>query len=114
MHGRLPFKQAKNYLNNQITSNNFQLRCEIVTYINHRVQVGDVVFIIFPSGLTFATGANRTFIDEQMSGNWLIEDFVDIFNNDGSFRKMTLVRDSFFLVGEENSKKPLPQVQIIK
>jgi hypothetical protein len=94
--GSLNPKVAENYLNNAIISNNFQVRCEVLTNINERVQVGDVVAIQFLSSNPAAVDGQEQIMDEQMSGEWLVEEITDNYSNGKGMRKMVMIKDSFF------------------
>jgi hypothetical protein len=110
--GSLPETVGRNYLNNRITEHQNQVRCMAMTMINEEIEVGDVVFISFMSGMTSFLQGQQHLLDEQMSGGWLVEDVVDVVNYGKGYRKYVLVKDSFFNIYEPdvgNKKNNLPQ-----
>lgn len=102
------------YLNNQITEHQHQLRCMVTTYINERVEVGDKILILFPSGIAAAVGDYNHLLDEQMSGIWLVEDCVDSSMNGQGVRNMTLMKDSFVNMYEASTQNRKVSVAEVK
>ncbi len=102
------------FLQNKITEHQYQLRCEVVTYVDETVQVGDKIFVTFLSGMAAIDNMQSHPIDEQMSGAWLVEEITDASIDGRGMRKMTVIKDSFFNMYEPTvgkSKQLLPPVQ---
>lgn len=117
--GTFPRVEAKKYLNNKITKNKHQLRCEFTTYVDEQIYPGDKISAIFMSGLTELTRDRQTHLfDEHMSDEWVVEDIIDSYRNGKCVRKMIVVKDSFFNIydkstGSDNSKSPLPKINYV-
>lgn len=112
--GEQPKDLAVNYLTNAMTDYQHQLRCEITTYLDETVDVGDKVFIMFPSSYVLATGDEIQGFDEQMSGGWIVEEIVDASMHGKCVRKMTIMKDSYFNIIEPvkgTRKQTLPTVK---
>jgi len=114
-----PKNVAKKYLNNKITKNKHQIKCEIVTYLDETIQVGDKILIAFISGMTeLQRDKQNHLFDEHMTDEWLVEEINDTYKEGKCIRKMTIIKDSFFnLYGTEtnsnSSKLPIPKVNVV-
>ena len=106
---------AKAYLNNKIIDHKYQLRCEVATYIDETINPGDKIAIFFMSGM--ADLNQQHLLDEQLSGGWIVEEIIDSAVNGQGYRKMILIKDSFFNIYDttagNNTNTTLPQVQSI-
>jgi hypothetical protein len=95
--GRQHKDVATSYLNNKIIKNKYQLRCEMITYIDERLQVGDKILVTFPSGMSMMAGEEQKHLfDEHMTDEWIIEEITDKVENGLGMRKMICVKDSLF------------------
>lgn len=112
--GYTPKELSKTYLNNQITDHQYQIRCELITYVNENVEIGDKIVIVFPSGLTAVGDASHS-IDEQMTGSWIVEEIVDSVMNGRGARKMIVCKDSFLNVyaADKRAKTNQPHVEAV-
>lgn len=108
--GPFPHDQARTYIDNRIKEQQYQLRCETMTYVDETIQIGDKIFVLFQSGMSDATKDIGHLTDEQMSGGWLVEEIIDTAINGLGMRKMVLVKDSFFNVYMSDKRKVLPEV----
>lgn len=113
--GEFPKEHAKKYLNNKIIKNKYQLRCEMMTYVDEAIHPGDKISAIFISGMTEYTRDKQNHLfDEHMSDEWIVEDVVDTFKNGKAIRKMVVVKDSFFNIYDKSagasSQLPVPKV----
>jgi hypothetical protein len=88
---------ATSYLNNKVIKNKYQLRCEIVTYIDEALQVGDKIIATFPSGMSIMSGEKQEHLfDEHMTDEWIVEEITDKVENGKGMRKMICIKDSLF------------------
>jgi len=117
--GEFPKEEAKNYLNNKITKNKFQIRCEIATYVDETIQPGDKILATFIAGIMeHLKGVNQGHLfDEHMTDEWIVEDVIDSYRNGKALRKMVIVKDSFFNLydqsaGIDSQKQVIPKVKI--
>jgi hypothetical protein len=113
--GPIPKEVAKDYLDNRISENRFQLKCQIVSPINERVQVGDVILITFLT-TSPTTEDEKIGIDETVWGYWIVESITDEVSNGKGGRLYTLIKDSFFNISSSsdmNRKERLPQVESV-
>lgn len=112
--GPWPKQLAADYLNNKMINQKYQLKCVSNCYLNHTRNVGDKVHITFPS-VASAIDDSRT-IDEQMSGDWVIQEMVDVITNTRGFTSVSFIKDSFFNTTHTDagtSKEKLPEVNPI-
>lgn len=110
---------ARGFLNNKLIEHNKQqLRCQSLTFIDEKIQVGDKIFVIFLSGMVDLMKEQGKLMDEQMSGTWVVEDIADTVINGRGVRTMTVIRDSFFnLYGVSAgiaNQPALPQVKPVQ
>jgi hypothetical protein len=106
--------QGTGFLQNKITEHQYQLRCEMMTYVDETVQVGEKIFVTFLSGMAAIDNMQSHPIDEQMSGAWLIEEITDHCIDGRGMRKMVAIKDSFFNMYEPTvgkTKQLLPPVE---
>ena len=106
---------AKTYLNNKVIQQKYQLKCHIRTPVNHDRNVGDKVYLTFPSG-AYLVNESAT-VDEQMSGEWIIKEITDQISGGRGTSEVVLIKDSFYNdvgVTSGNKVKKLPDVKPIK
>lgn len=113
--GNMPPEIAAAYLENQISKQRYQLKCIADSYMNHSRNCGDRVTMLFPSTAS-GVDSSKT-IDEQMSGEWIIQEMVDkIIAGKGS-SEIIFIKDSFFNVEGTSSgnggTQKLPSVEKI-
>jgi hypothetical protein len=117
--GSFPKTEAKQYLNNKVIKNKYQIRCEILTYVDEQLQIGDKVLLTFPSGMSEQTKDKTTHLfDEHMTDEWVVEEIVDSFRNGKAVRKMVVIKDSFFNIygktaGLDINKDVVPKVKFV-
>lgn len=116
--GRIDKENAVGYLNNKLIKNRHQLRCEMMTYVDEKIQPGDKILVTFPSGMSELNKEQQSHLfDEHMSDEWIVEEIVDRVENGSGARKMTCIKDSFFNVYGKplgnDSKIYLPQVKYV-
>lgn len=112
--GPLPEQTGKDFLNNRIIDDNYQIRCEALCMVNEEIEVGDVIYLPFLSSMVQFSEGQSQLLDVQMSGAWLIQDMVDIVNYGKGYRKYTLIKDSFFDIyspSAGNQKSRLPDIK---
>lgn len=111
--GSLQSDVGSYYLDNKIIQHQYQLRCEVMTYVDETINVGDKITIYFLSGMS-QTGDQAHLLDEQMSGDWLVEDMIDTVALGRGYRKMIVVKDSFFnlydIAAKNGATNTLPAV----
>lgn len=118
-YGPLKRDEAQQYLNNKITKEKYQLRCEVMTYVDELIYPGQKIVASFPSGMAEATREKQThLLDEHMSDEWIVQDIVDGYKDGRGLRKMVIVKDSFFNIygksdGAADFVPPVPQVQYV-
>lgn len=117
--GSFPKVEARKYLNNKVIKNKYQIRCEIITYVDEQLQIGDKILATFMSGIGEQTKDKTTHIfDEHMTDEWVIEEIIDSYRNGKAIRKMIIVKDSLFniygqTVGSESNKDVVPKVKYV-
>jgi hypothetical protein len=113
--GPWPRQIAKDYLNNKIIKQKYQLKCVARAYLNQDRNAGDKVFVSFPS-VSSAINKQREF-DEQMSGEWIIQEMTDIIMNGVGYSVLSFIKDSFFNTPQADiggNKEKLPEVTPVK
>jgi len=106
--GTYPEETMRSYLNNRIIDQKYQLRCVAKTYFNHIRNCGDKVSIVFPSASS-SVDETRT-IDEQMSGDWIIQEIVDYYANGRAYSEIYFIKDSFHNTVRGTTEQKLPSV----
>jgi len=106
--GSMPINLAKAYLNNKIIDQKYQLKCLADCYLNHERNCGDKVNIIFPP----AGGAidNAKYIDEHMSGDWIIQEMIDVITNNRGYTNITFIKDSFYYDHRMPGVEPIQKI----